>query len=334
MIDQQTVWQEIWPVVEELIQATLAENDGQVRQRLAPGEQAAGLHDLFGYPVFDILLKTVLGRGRLGLTRAIETEQGKFVHIEYAWPDSESEDNSYTAADVSTVKLKRYGKQWRVVEVNPASVDVPLTEARAQGILISSKALSTAGGVPQEPWILPVALFGGALQMPIRPGAMGDEVERLLLPGLQHRTYGVLSLLAGRRVWRDFKKKEITQGRKGAKKGTLGNSGELALARPRAGTQEKEQENPKSQIPNPKSAAAAWAAAVEYILSEQSLREVTQAAVAQHYQVNLTDIVSRIRQIKETLNIRGLDERYTPFQPERIVLKQAGHHVEGNSGEL
>lgn len=284
MISQETVWQEIWPVVEGLIQATLAESDEQVKGRLLPGGQAAVLHDLFGYPVFDILLKTVLGRGRLGLTRAIETEGGRFVHIEYAWPDPEAQDNSYTAADVVSVKLQLHRKQWRVVEVNPANVDLPLTEARAYGILVSSKALSTEGNVPQEPWILPVALFGGALQLPLRPAAMRDGVERLLLPGLQHRTYGILSLVAGRRLWRDFRRK----------------------AKP---TLDK---------------VAAWAAAAEFILSEQNMREATQAAVAQNYQVSLTAILPRIRQIKEALAIQGIDERYSAFRPAQIVLKEGG----------
>ena len=40
MISQETVWQEIWPVVEGLIQATLAESDEQVKARLLPGERA------------------------------------------------------------------------------------------------------------------------------------------------------------------------------------------------------------------------------------------------------------------------------------------------------
>jgi hypothetical protein len=302
MISQETVWQEIWPVVEALIQATLAENDEQVKVHLLPGGQAAVLHDLFGYPVFDILLKTILGRGRLGLTRAIETEEGRFVHLEYAWPDPEAQDNSYTAADVVSVKLQRHQKQWRVVEVNPANVDLPLTEARAYGILVSSKALSTAGSVPQEPWILPVALFGGALQLPLRPAALRDAVERLLLPGLQHRTYGILSVVAGRRLWRDFRrkakptlKKEFTA--EGAK--SAGKKGEKG------------------------SAVAAWAAAAEFILSEQNMREATQAAVAQNYQINLAAILPCIRQIKESLAIQGIDERYSSFRPAQIILKEA-----------
>ena len=283
MITTETVWKEIWPVVEAAISATLAEDDTALRGCLRPQGQAAEILDLFGLPIFDILFKTVLGRGRLTLTRAIETEKGKYVHIELLWPDPELAENNYTAADVVAVKLRQYRQQWRIVEINPASVDLPLTEARAAGILLSSKTLSASGGVPDEPWVLPVALFGGALQIPLRPEGMQDGVERLLLPGLQHRTYGLLSLVAGRRLWRDFKKK----------------------ARPNL------------------SQPAVWAACAESIISEQSMRDQTPAATGQCYHVPLNAMLPRLRQIKETLRIAGIDERYSAIASAQILLKDS-----------
>ena len=279
MITEEIVWKEIWPVVEGAISATLAEDEAALRACLQPRKQAAEVLDLFGVVVFDILLKTVLGRGRLALTRAIETENGKFAHVEIVWPDPDLANNAYTAADLVAVKLRPYRGQWRIVEVNPASVDIPLTEARAAGILASSKVFSTSGGVPNEPWILPIALFGGALQIPLRPQAMKDPVERLFLPGLEHRAYGLLSLVAGRRLWRDFKKKA----------------------------------NPNQDAP------AAWAAAIESVMSEQTMRDQTPAATGKLYQVNLSTILPRIRQIKETLRIQGMDERYSPIVSTQIV---------------
>lgn len=290
MITEEVVWKEIWPVVEAAISATLAEDEATLRRCLLPRRQAAEILELFGVPVFDILFKTVLGRGRLALTRAIETENGKYVHIELVWPDPELAANNYTAADVVAVKLRHYRQQWRIVEVNPASVDLPLTEARAAGILLSSKTLSASGGVPNEPWVLPVALFGGALQIPLRPEAMQDPVERLLLPGLQHRTYGLLSLAAGRRLWRDFTKKASRQ-------------------------------------PN-LSQPAVWAACVEFIISEQAMRDQTPAAVGQSYHVPLSAMLPRLRQIKETLQIAGLDERYSALASPQIVLKDTPNPTE------
>ncbi len=287
MISEETVWKEIWPVVEEAIAATLAEDEAALRRHLLPRQQAAEILELFGVAVFDILFKTVLGRGRLALTRAIETENGKYVHVELVWPDPELAGNSYTAADVVAVKLRQYRGQWRIMEINPASVDLPLTEARAAGILLSSKALSASGGVPDESWVLPVALFGGALQIPLRPEAMQDPVERLLLPGLQHRTYGVLSLVAGRRLWRDFKKKA------------------------------SHRQRPDLSQP------AVWAACAEFIISEQAMRDQMPAAVGQSYHVALSAMLPRLRQIKETLHIEGLDERYSAIASTQIVLKDS-----------
>lgn len=283
MITEEVVWKEIWPVVEGAIAATLEENEAALRGCLLPRRQAAEILELFGVAVFDILFKTVLGRGRLALTRAVETENGKYVHVELVWPDPELAANNYTAADVVAVKLRQYRQRWRIVEINPASVDLPLTEARAAGILVSSKVLSGSGGVPNEPWVLPVALFGGALQIPLRPEAMQDAVERLLLPGLQHRTYGLLSLVAGRRLWRDFKK--------------------------------------KASHLSPMSQPAIWAACVEFIISEQTMRDQTPAAVGQSYHVPLSAMLPRLRQIKETLKIAGLDERYSAMASTQIVLK-------------
>jgi len=284
MISQETVWKEIWPVVETLIQATVAEDAEAIGRLLAPNEQAAEMLNLFGFAVFDILLKTVLGREHLGVTRAIETENGRYVHIEYAWPELGQKDNSYTAADVVAVKLEQVEGMWRVVDINPASADLPLTGSRARGILTSSKALSEKDKVPAEPWILPVALYGGLLQIPLQATAMADAVEELLLPGLQHRTYGVMSLLRGRRLWRDFR----------------------AAAQPDLGQ------------------PAGWAAAVEFIISEQNMRSRTQAAAAKNYKISLSTLAPRVRQIKKTLSIQGLDERYTGLQTTQIVYTDQG----------
>lgn len=281
MISQETVWNDIWPTVEQLIKATLDEDSDAIAELVLPGEQAAEMLDLFGFQVFDILLKTVLGRGSLGITRAIETEDGRYVHIEYVWPEPGAAQNNYTAADVVSVTLMQQDDVWLVVEANPASSDMPLTGPRARGILASTQSLTESETLPGEPWILPVALYGGVLQIPLRESAMTDEVERLLLPGLQHRTYGVMSLIRARQLWRNYR----------------------ALAEP--------------SLDKP----AGWAAALEFIMSEQNMRNLTQAAVGKHYKVNLSLMVPRVKQIKKELNIQGQDERYTDIQSTRIVFK-------------
>jgi len=264
MISEETVWKNVWPVVEKLIEATLAESSDGLVQLVAPGEQAAELLDLFGFAVFDVLLKTVLGRGSLGITQAVETENGRFIHIEYAWPEPGGDPNSFTANDLVAVTLTNIGEQWRIVDVNPSSIDLPLTEPRARGMLASVKSLSEQDKVPGEAWILPFALYGGMLQLPLLDNGMADEVEALLLPGLQQRNYGVMSILRGRKMWRDF-----------------GTAVSPTLDKP-----------------------AAWAAALEFMMSEQNKRNQTQAAISKQYKVNLSTMVPRIKQIKKTLKLQ------------------------------
>lgn len=284
MIDEQAVWDDIWPVVERLIAATLAEEPQAIRQFLQPAEQAADALDLFGFTVFDILLKTVLGRERLGLTRAIEADGGRAIYIEYAWPDPESADRSYTAVDVVAVRLERAGDRWLVAEINPASADLPLNSLRATGVLAGTQVLADDGQLPSEPWVLPIALYAGLLQLPLQPGAAVDEVEAALLPGLQARHYGLLPLIYGRRLWRDVKAAaEITQ--------------------------------PDQPL--------AWAAAVEYVLGRQNNREETQAAVGRAYRASLGAVAARVKHIRHVLGINDPDERYSDLQTTEIVYKES-----------
>lgn len=280
MIERDIVWNQIWPVVQSFVTATVGEDEPGLKKLLVPRSRAAELFDLFGLYVFDILLKTVLGRERLGLARAIETENGRFVYLEFAWLDPEAEGKNYAATDVVSVQTRKYRNEWRVTDVNPASTDLPMTEPRANSILLANKTFEGEEDEPLEPWLLPVALFAGALQLPLQEKALQDPVEALLLPGMQARSYGLVSLVGGRRLWRDFRKK----------------------ADPNLGKPE------------------VWAAAAEFLMSEQGMREQTQAAAGQYYQVNLTTLLPRIRQMKKALSLDGLHERYSPFGSTRVLL--------------
>lgn len=285
MIDEQTVWDDIWPVVERLIAATLAEDAPAIGHLLLPGGQAHDALDLYGTVVFDILLKTVLGRERLGLTRAIEADEGRAVYIEYAWPDPASADRSYTAVDVVAVRLARGAGGWLVDEINPASADLPLNTLRATSVLAGTQVMNDDGKLPSEPWILPVAVFAGVLQLPPAPGAAADAVEAALLPGLQARGFGLLPQLYGRRLWRDF----------------------VAAARP--------------ELDRP----AAWAAAVEFIMGEQTHRAETQATVGRFYRAPLGGVSGRVKHIKRVLSITGLDARYSDFATTEIIYQSEGN---------
>ncbi|MCA9868020.1 MAG: hypothetical protein KIS95_08780 [Anaerolineae bacterium] len=284
MIDEKTVWDDIWPVVERLIAATVAEDPQAIRQLLQPHGQAADALDLFGVAVFDILLKTVLGRDRLGLTRAIEGDSGRTAFIEYAWPDPAT-TGSYTAVDVTAVRLAQGDDGWLVTEINPASADLPLNGIRATGILAGMQVMNDEGKLPAEPWILPVALYAGLLQLPLAPGAATDPVEARLLPGLQARQFGFLPQLYGRRLWRDF----------------------VAAA---------------GRDANADNRPEVWAAAVDVIMGEQSNRGETQAAVGHHYGAPLGAVSARARHIRRSLGIEGFDGRYSDFSTTEIVYKE------------
>ncbi len=279
---EETVWSDVWPVIEAFIQSVLAEEVAQIRPYLYPHSIADNMFDLFGHYVYDILLKTVLGRDKLAVTRAVETENGRFLHIEYAWPDTTTADNQYTANDVVTVTLLiGENETWQISEVNPSAIDLPLNGGRARGVLAGGQSLSDEGKMPGEAWVLPYALYGGLLKMTLQETGMADTVERILLPALQDRTYGVMAQIYGRRLWRDF------------------------------------QQTANPSLENP----AAWAAAIEYILAEQELRNVTQAAVAKQYKLTLSAMVPRMKQIKKALAIQKEDERYSDIQSPQIVYK-------------
>lgn len=286
MIDEKAVWDDIWPVVERLISATVAEDTPTIRPLLYPNSQAADALDIFGFPAFDILLKTVLGHNRLGLTRAIEGDDGRAVFIEFAWLDPES-GSGYTGVDMVTVRLDAVGaaSDWLVTEINPTNADLPLNGPHATSILTGTQALSEDGKLPSEPWVLPVAFIAGSLQLPLTPGAAADPVEKLLLPGMQARKFGPFSQIYARRLWRDF----------------VATGGEI----------------------DPAERTGAWAAAVEVIIGGQSGRKETQATVSRHYRVSLGGVANRVNHIRRALGIDGLDARYSELISTEIVYKES-----------
>lgn len=201
MISEETIWEQIWPVVAQAIEATLAEDEAELALLVIEDEQAAAALELYGFISFDILLKTVLGRSSLGLTKAVETDNGRFIYIEFAWPDA---DNGVTAVDLVTVCLTQQNNEWRIVEINPAGVDAPLNNLRAKAVLTNDQLLQNADQFASEPWILPFVLYAGLLQLPLQNISKLDAVEKLLLFGMQQRGFGLMAQIYGRRLWRDL----------------------------------------------------------------------------------------------------------------------------------
>ena len=279
MITEQQVWDDIWPVVGQAIQAVLQEDNQALAQLLIPQALAADVLDVYGHHAFGFLLKTVLGRDSLGLTQAVETDNGRALHLEFAWPDPELGGNRFSGVDLVSVRLTQVDDSWHIVDINPAGLDAPLSSARARAALVTSQILEEK--VEPEPWLLPLALYSGMMQIQLAETAVRDAVEKLLLPGLQERGYGLISIVLGRRLWRDF----------------------VEVAAP------------------PLNKPAVWAAAAEYLIAQQEKREVTQAAVGGHYEVSLPTFLPRIKQIQKVLNLQPVDERYSDLHTTQIVYE-------------
>ena len=279
MITEQQVWDDIWPVVGQAIQAVLSEDNVALAQLLVPQALASEVLDVYGYHAFTFLLKTVLGRDSLGLVRAVETDNGRSLHLEFAWPDPELGSNRFSGVDLVSVRLTQIGDTWRILDINPASIDAPLSSARARVALVASQVLEEE--LEPEPWLLPLALYSGMMQIELAQTAVRDVVEEQLLAGLQKRSFGLISIVLGRRLWRDFVQKAAP----------------------------------------PIDKAAVWAAAAEYLISQQEKRDVTQAAVGAHYQVSLSTVLPRIKQIQKALNLQTVDERYSDLSTTQIIYK-------------
>lgn len=284
-ITQDTLFNDIWPVVTELLKATLAQDEKALRKLLVTNGSAAATLALFGPVALDILLKTVYDRDNATVTYVVQTDKGRHLYLEFAWPD-ESQDNAVTADDFVYVRLRRQGEKWRVLDINPARIDSPMTPPRARGILLDNGLLQSGPNLPSEPWVLPVALVAGAIRLPIREDAMGDAVERLLLPKLQEQGHSLFALVNGRKMWRDFQSKA------------------------------------KLTVDVP----LAWAAVIEFLIADQEMVKTSEEEVAAAYQINPIAFSQRIAQVKKALNIAetGLDERYTSLwvKPVEIVKSE------------
>jgi len=205
-INQDTVFNEIWPTVTALLKATVAQDEKTIQKMLVASGNAAALLSLFGPVALDVILKTVYDRDNATLTYAVQTDKGRHVYIEYAWPDT-TQDNGVSEDDFAYVRLRRQGQKWRILDTYPGRIDTPMTPPRARGILLDNELIKSGQGVPSDPWVLPLALLAGAIRLPLREEGLADEVERLLLPALQGQGHGVFALVNARRLWRDFRAK-------------------------------------------------------------------------------------------------------------------------------
>ena len=282
MITEATVQAEIWPVVQRLITATMQGDEKGARRELVPNRPVAAMLDLFGLTSLDIFLKTILLQENFALRQAILTEGGRFVYLEYVWLGEEPAGSDiFPAAQMVTIKLRRYRERWRIDDINPSSIEMLLSAPRARAVLLLTPEFQQSGAFPQAPWILPLALYSGLLQLPMRDEAITDPVEALFLTQMQTSGYEVMALVLGQRLWRDYKRKR------------------------------KLKKVPASE-------QTAYAAALEFIMSEQTASELALAPLCEAYDALLPVADSFVRRIKGTLKLKEIDERYTTLFNEEV----------------
>ena len=277
MIDQAFVQTEVWGDVRQTIRAVAARDATVLGKQFKRRSMIAGIYTLFGITALEILFKTVLSKEQVALMQAVELDVGKKLLLEYGWVAPNQTE--ITIADVVTVQLELVGKRWLIAGINPAPLNAPLTEPRAQLTLADIKM--QAGELPSEGWILPYTFVAGALQLPLQTNAGNDPVEKALLAGLQQRTHGIFSLMMGRKLWLDFKKKR------------------------------------KPKLTDP----TLYSAGIEYLLSELAGRQHSPATVAEFYGLSLVKILPIIQQLKSGLKIKENDSRYAPNAGIQIMVE-------------
>ena len=285
MITEETVQEELWPVVQRLIAATLSEDEKAARRELVPNRPVADMLTMFGLTSLDICLKTVLLSESCALRQAILTDGGRYIYLEYLWSGEEPAGTEiFPGTTFVTVKLRLYRNRWRVEEINPSSIEMLLSAPRARALLLTTPEFQQTGTFPQAPWVLPLALYSGLLQLPLREDAVDDAVEALFLSRMQERGYEVMALVLGRRLWRDFKRKRQLK-----------------------------------KIP--RSEQTAYAAAVEFIMNEQTASELELAPLCEEYEALLPVADTFVRRIKSLLKLAQVDERYTTLFNEEVRVR-------------
>lgn len=278
MIDRDIAVETLWPQARALLIAVLQGNEGDAHRLLDRDGSAAELLDLFGLPALEIVLKTVLERPQVGLSRVVVDEE-QFVYLEYLWlDDGAAVEDPFAHEGAVTLRMRQQDGRWAVYDINPDHSSRWLTECAARGQLASWRAQHN-GALPQTPAVLAPAFLAGQLPLPLRPTGLADAVEQRLLPTMQQHGFGAYALLAARRLWRDF----------------LARRGDL----------------PAALTADP-ALAALWAAAAELAMSEQAGVQTTQATIAKAYGAPLTRLFGPLRQIKDALGIAGPVARYSP----------------------
>jgi hypothetical protein len=158
-----------------LLEGVLGDDAAAVARKLAPDSlKRVGL-SLFGLDAIGIPMGLAAKPHQLGLT-AVEVGDGAAV-VEIRGRDDKEQDVS-----VCSVILGSHGTEWRVDDIWPVPSDCDFT---VETVL--------------EPTVL---FYNGQMQLELANPESLDEVERLLVAGLQAQGLGLHLIEQGARIWR------------------------------------------------------------------------------------------------------------------------------------
>jgi hypothetical protein len=277
--------EEVAPIVRELLRALQAQDEAGIAPLLIEGSESDWGFRLFGMGPLIFLLYMHLERDEFVLPRFARRGRRE-VLVEVGWVTGTDEQGRsiYDPRRLSTVTIQRRGEQGGISDVTPSPLDHPLTVSEAQDVLRRAVEEGKGG----NPLWFPLGVLTGAFQLKRLGKEPLDEVEELLVKGMERSSFGVPEIIRAVRLWRDFKG--------GAAAGSH-----------------------RPQV---------YAAAVEYIMVLFGFYGDSQVAIGQRYEVSAASISATWREIEAALGLSQFDSRYSvhadPGAPLEAMLRQRG----------
>jgi hypothetical protein len=249
---------------------SVGDEDAIVKQ-IIPTSELRIAWDLFGLDYVRPLLGLHWGYEHIQahrlMTRLTAEEKQGLLELVYR----DSEENA--TLDFILLYLRHYRRRWRVWDALPYGLDGPL------------------GGTLDE---YAEGIMEGYLVLPLAYPDDLDEVERLLVPGMQDNGCSVLEIFKAVKLWRDFKRKAKPTIRK----------------------------------------AATWAAAVDYTVGAlATLEGVSQRDSAERYGVSSATVGSKFKDVYTALDLCYYDPRYSvvedPMADQRAMMETMGLQAMG-----
>ena len=194
--------QEMRPLVERLIGALKDRDEPAIARLLLPDSETDWSFRLFGMGPLIFLLYMHLECDDFVLPRF--GRRGSYeVLAEVGWVDGVDGQgrDRYDPRRVSTVKMQRFEGDWLVCDINPSSMDRPVSVSQAQDVL--EQVAEEGRGA--EPLWFPLGVLTGAFQLKRLGREPLDDVEEFFVPRMEESEFGVPEIVRAVCLWREFK---------------------------------------------------------------------------------------------------------------------------------